>query len=183
MSEIIRFGISMDSTLLGKFDQLIGRKGYTNRAEAMQDLIRDSLVQAQCEAGSEETLGTITIVYSQQTRELSDVLTHLQHRYYKSIVSTTHIHLDDHNCLEVLIVRGKGNQKNQRSADGDQGGEAWKTFPNHHWKRLELMLRAKKFLLMSSTISQKILQNWERRMVCIFPMDIWGRKPMVSSTG
>ncbi len=93
MSEIIRFGISMDSTLLGKFDQLIGRKGYTNRSEAMQDLIRDSLVQAQCEAGSEETLGTITIVYSQQTRELSDVLTHLQHRYYKSIVSTTHIHL------------------------------------------------------------------------------------------
>ena len=110
MSEIIRFGISMEDTLLGKFDQLIGRKGYTNRSEAIRDLIRDSLVQAEWEAGSEETLGTITIVYSHHTRELSDVLNHLQHRYYKSIVSTTHIHMDEHNCLEVLIVRGKGEE-------------------------------------------------------------------------
>jgi CopG family nickel-responsive transcriptional regulator len=110
MSDIIRFGISMDSTLLGKFDQLIARKGYTNRSEALRDLIRDSIVQAQWEAGSEETLGTITIVYSQHTRELSEVLNHLQHRYYKSIVSTTHIHMDEHNCLEVLIVRGKGEE-------------------------------------------------------------------------
>jgi CopG family nickel-responsive transcriptional regulator len=96
------------STLLGNFDQLIGRKGYTNRPEAPQDLIRDGLVQAQCKAGSEGTLGTITIFYSQQTGELSNVLPHMQHRYYKSIVCSTHIHLDDHNCLEVLIVRGKG---------------------------------------------------------------------------
>ena len=110
MSEIIRFGISMDGTLLGKFDQLIARKGYTNRSEALRDLIRDSIVQSQWEAGSEETLGTITIVYSHHTRELSDVLNHLQHRYYKSIVSTTHIHMDEHNCLEVLIVRGKGEE-------------------------------------------------------------------------
>ena len=110
MSEIIRFGISMEGALLGKFDQLIARKGYTNRSEALRDLIRDSIVQSQWEAGSEETLGTITIVYSHHTRELSDVLTHLQHRYYKSIVSTTHIHMDEHNCLEVLIVRGKGEE-------------------------------------------------------------------------
>ncbi len=110
MSEIIRFGISMDGILLGKFDQLIARKGYTNRSEALRDLIRDSIVQSQWEAGSEETLGTITIVYSHHTRELSDVLNHLQHRYYKSIVSTTHIHMDEHNCLEVLIVRGKGEE-------------------------------------------------------------------------
>ncbi|MBI5967300.1 MAG: nickel-responsive transcriptional regulator NikR [Deltaproteobacteria bacterium] len=110
MSEITRFGISTDSNLLRKFDQLISRKGFTNRSEAIRDMIRDSLVQAEWEAGSEEMLGTITIVYSHHTRELSDVLTHLQHRYYQSIISTTHIHLDDHNCLEVLIVRGKGEE-------------------------------------------------------------------------
>lgn len=110
MSEIIRFGISMDSALLGKFDQLIARKGYSNRSEAIRDLIRDSLVQAEWEGGSEETLGTITLVYSDRTRELSEVLNHLQHRFYKSIISTTHIHLDEHNCLEVLIVMGKGEE-------------------------------------------------------------------------
>jgi CopG family nickel-responsive transcriptional regulator len=110
MSEITRFGISMSSSLLGKFDQHIARKGYTNRSEALRDLVRDSLVQAQWQAGSEETIGTLTIVYSHHTRELAEVLNHLQHRYYKSIVSTTHIHLDEHNCLEVLIVRGKGEE-------------------------------------------------------------------------
>ncbi len=110
MSEITRFGISIDSTLLKSFDQIIAQKGYTNRSEALRDLIRDSLVQAEWQAGSKETIGTISIVYSHTTRELSEVLNHLQHRYYKSIISTTHIHLDEHNCLEVLIVRGQGEE-------------------------------------------------------------------------
>ncbi len=110
MDEIIRFGVSLTDNLLKKFDRLIGRKGYTNRSEAIRDLIRDSLVQEEWNAGSEETLGTITLVYNHHTRVLADVLTHLQHRYYQSILSTTHIHLDEHNCLEVLIVRGKGEE-------------------------------------------------------------------------
>jgi len=110
MGEVVRFGVSLDEGLLEKFDQLIARKGYTNRSEAIRDLIRDSLVQAEWEVGGGETIGTITIVYSHHTREISDTLTHLQHRYYRSIVSTTHIHLDEHNCLEVLIVRGKGKE-------------------------------------------------------------------------
>ncbi|MBI5968396.1 MAG: nickel-responsive transcriptional regulator NikR [Deltaproteobacteria bacterium] len=110
MSEITRFGISIDNRLFKRFDQLIAQKGYTNRSEAIRDLIRDSLVQAEWEAGAQETIGTITIVYSHHTRELSEVLDHLQHQYYRSIISTTHIHLDEHNCLEVLIVRGKGEE-------------------------------------------------------------------------
>jgi CopG family nickel-responsive transcriptional regulator len=67
-------------------------------------------VQEQCKARSEDGWGTITIAYSQQTRELSNALTHLQHRDYKLIVCATHIHLDDHNCPEVLIVREKGEE-------------------------------------------------------------------------
>ena len=110
MGEVVRFGVSLDEGLLEKFDQLIARKGYTNRSEAIRDLIRDSLVQAEWEVGVGETIGTITIVYSHHTREISDTLAHLQHQYYRSIVSTTHIHLDEHNCLEVLIVRGKGKE-------------------------------------------------------------------------
>lgn len=106
--EITRFGVSIDDDLLSKFDGLIERKGYTNRSEAIRDLIRDSLVQTEWESASQETIGTITIVYNSHTRELADVLTQLQHHHYKSIISTTHIHLDDGNCLEVLIVRGRG---------------------------------------------------------------------------
>ncbi|HHT9119214.1 MAG TPA: nickel-responsive transcriptional regulator NikR [Candidatus Hypogeohydataceae bacterium YC41] len=104
---LTRFGVSLNSKLLDDFDRLISRKGYTNRSEALRDLIRDSLVQAEWEAGDKETVGTITLVYNHHTRELTHVLTDLQHHYHQAILSTTHIHLDEHNCLEVLVVKGK----------------------------------------------------------------------------
>lgn len=104
---ITRFGISLDNALLERFDGLIGKKGYTNRSEAIRDLIRDTLVTGELEKSAEETVGTITIVYSHDTRELTDTLTDLQHTYYNSIVSTMHIHLDEHNCLEVIVVKGR----------------------------------------------------------------------------
>jgi CopG family nickel-responsive transcriptional regulator len=104
---ITRFGISLDDKLLERFDKLISEKGYSNRSEAIRDLIRDSLVKGEWEVGTEETVGTITLVYSHDTRELTDTLTDLQHHFYTSIISTMHVHLDKHNCLEVLVVRGR----------------------------------------------------------------------------
>ncbi|MDP3296184.1 MAG: nickel-responsive transcriptional regulator NikR [Thermodesulfovibrionia bacterium] len=104
---IKRFGISLDSSLLRNFDSLIARKGYANRSEAIRDLIRDSLVMEEWESSTVETVGTITIVYSHETRELTDTLTDIQHRYHSSIISAMHIHLDEHNCLEVIVVKGR----------------------------------------------------------------------------
>ena len=105
---ITRFGISLEKALIERFDSLIRKKGYANRSEAIRDLIRDSLVMEEWEAGNVETVGTITLVYSHHTRELADTLTELQHHYHTSIISAMHIHLDEHNCLEVLVVKGKG---------------------------------------------------------------------------
>jgi CopG family nickel-responsive transcriptional regulator len=104
---IFRFGISLEKTLIERFDSLINKKGYANRSEAIRDLIRDSLVMEEWESSATETVGTITIVYSHETRELTDNLTDLQHRYHSSIISAMHIHLDEHNCLEVIVVKGK----------------------------------------------------------------------------
>ncbi|MBI5749977.1 MAG: nickel-responsive transcriptional regulator NikR [Nitrospinae bacterium] len=104
---ITRFGISLDEGLLKRFDRLISEKGYANRSEAIRDLIRDSLVKDEWEEGTKEAVGTITLVYSHHTRELPDTLADLQHHFYTSIVSAMHVHLDKHNCLEVLVVRGK----------------------------------------------------------------------------
>jgi len=104
---IIRFGVSLDRVLLDRFDGLIGKKGYANRSEAIRDLIRDSLVTEEWESFATETVGTITVVYSHDTRELTDNLTDLQHHYHSSIISAMHIHLDEHNCLEVIVVKGK----------------------------------------------------------------------------
>jgi CopG family nickel-responsive transcriptional regulator len=104
---ITRFGVSLDNTLLERFDSLIDKKRYTNRSEAIRDLIRDSLVMEEWESTTSETVGSITIVYSHDTRELTDTLTDLQHHSYAAIISSMHIHLDEHNCLEVIVVKGK----------------------------------------------------------------------------
>ncbi|HUI44979.1 MAG TPA: nickel-responsive transcriptional regulator NikR [Nitrospirota bacterium] len=110
MSEITRFGVSIDSQLIKKFDALIGRKGYTTRSEAIRDMIRDSLVEQEWEAEDLETVGTITLVYNHHTRELDHALTDIQHKSFHQIVSALHIHLDAHNCLEVLVVKGKSSE-------------------------------------------------------------------------
>ena len=104
---VTRFGISLESPLLKRFDSLIKKKGYASRSEAIRDLIRDSLVTEEWESSTSETVGTITLVYSHDTRELSDNLNDLQHQYHELVRSTMHIHLDGHNCLEVIVVKGK----------------------------------------------------------------------------
>lgn len=103
-----RFGISLDYSLLKSFDSSIAKKGYANRSEAIRDLIRDDLVKEEWKDGSKETVGTITIVYSHDTRELLNMLTEIQHDFHASVAASTHVHLDSHNCLEVLIVKGRG---------------------------------------------------------------------------
>ncbi len=107
MAEIARFGVSIDSQLIKKFDALVERKGYPTRSEAIRDMIRDMLVEDEWETGEQETVGTITIVYNHHTRELDHALTDMQHKSFHQIISALHIHLDAHNCLEVLVVKGK----------------------------------------------------------------------------
>jgi CopG family nickel-responsive transcriptional regulator len=115
MGELVRFGVSMDGELLARFDELIAELGYANRSEALRDLVRDRLVQREWEAG-EEVVGVIILLYDHHKRELADRLTDLQHEHHDLILSTMHIHLDEANCLEVLAVRGPG-QEVQRLAD------------------------------------------------------------------
>ncbi len=110
MSGLTRFGVSIDSQLIKKFDALVGRKGYTTRSEAIRDMIRDSLVEQEWETEDRETVGTITIVYNHHTRELEHALTDMQHKSFHQIVSTLHVHLDAHNCLEVLVVKGMSRE-------------------------------------------------------------------------
>ena len=110
MRGTIRFGISIDDKLLDSFDRLIELKGYMNRSEAIRDLIRAALVELKWEGGEEETVGTVTLVYNHHVRDLSDKLTEQQHTHHDQIISALHVHLDAHNCLEVLVVRGKARE-------------------------------------------------------------------------
>jgi CopG family nickel-responsive transcriptional regulator len=110
MPRTVRFGVAMEKLLLDKFDQLIVKKGYQNRSEAIRDLVRNNLVEEEWKIGNKETVGTVTIVYSHHVRELTDILTELQHHYHSEIISCMHVHLDAHNCLEVLAVKGKADR-------------------------------------------------------------------------
>ncbi len=110
MKDAVRFGVSMSEDLLKSFDGLIKDMGYRNRSEAIRDLIRERLVKQEWQFTDKETVGSITLVYSHDVGELTEVLTAMQHKYHRHILSTMHIHLDKHNCLEVLVVKGKGKE-------------------------------------------------------------------------
>ncbi|MHB9026874.1 MAG: nickel-responsive transcriptional regulator NikR [Armatimonadota bacterium] len=110
MPVLERFGVSMDDALLARFDELVEARGYSSRSEAIRDLVRGELVKAEWADPRAEVVGTITIVYEHHAHELSHVLAELQHQYHQAIVCSTHIHLDAHNCLEVVIVRGRSDE-------------------------------------------------------------------------
>jgi len=106
MGNTVRFGMSLDEKLLANFDQLIEQKSYMNRSEAIRDLIRAALVEERLGSGDQEAVGTVTLIYNHHVRDLSDKLTEHQHSHHEQIISALHVHLDAHNCLEVLVIRG-----------------------------------------------------------------------------
>lgn len=107
MKDLTRFGISINDTLLKRFDALIAEKGYVNRSEAIRDLIRNALVEEEWTKENDETVGTVSLVYDHHTRDLADKLTEHQHSHHKEIISSLHIHLDEHHCLEVVVIKGR----------------------------------------------------------------------------
>jgi CopG family transcriptional regulator, nickel-responsive regulator len=112
MSAVIRFGISIETQLLDKFDKLITEKGYTNRSEAIRDLIRDSLVQQEF-ISDMPVVGTATIVYDHEVSDIAHKLTHFQHEFEDLIISSMHVHLPACNCMEVIAMKGPGNKMKQ----------------------------------------------------------------------
>ncbi|GJM27341.1 MAG: putative nickel-responsive regulator [Phycisphaerae bacterium] len=107
MSELVRLSFSIDQQLNDKLSALLERTGYENRSEFIRDLVRDRLVQSEWEEDDVDALGTIMLVYNHEIRHLSDKLTELQHQHHHAILATTHLHVDRHNCAEMIMVRGK----------------------------------------------------------------------------
>jgi CopG family nickel-responsive transcriptional regulator len=104
-----RFSVSLPPALLEQLDEMTAEKGYDNRSLAIADMIRAQLVEHRQKTDSGEIAGTITLVYDHHKPHLQSSLTDIQHDHHMAILSTVHVHLDHHNCLEVLIVRGKAS--------------------------------------------------------------------------
>lgn len=101
-----RFSISLEESLLEIFDNHIKDRSYSNRSEAIRDLIRKAFVKNEWQA-DKQVMGVISLVYDHHQSNLQEKITVVQHDYHHHIVSTTHVHMDHDNCLEVIVVKGK----------------------------------------------------------------------------
>ena len=109
MSSLYRFGVSLEKDLIEQFDEHIKDSSYTNRSEAIRDLIRDELIRKQWKCNN-IVAGAITMVYDHHKHDLLNKIVDLQHDHQEVIIATQHVHLDHHNCLEILAVRGKARE-------------------------------------------------------------------------
>ncbi len=111
MSDIIRFGVSIEQDLLENYDRLIAKRGYSTRSEALRDLIRDALIQQRIEADSEtELIGSLTLIYNHHASNLLPEMAEIQHRYHEIILSVMHLHVTPDDCMEVIALRGIGTE-------------------------------------------------------------------------
>ncbi len=107
--DLMRVGISLPENLLNKFDEIILQRGYSSRSEGVRDAIRSYIVNFEWMSDVQgERVGVITIVYAHSQRGLEDNLTEIQHDFGALIQSSLHVHLDHDNCLEVVVLRGEG---------------------------------------------------------------------------
>lgn len=109
MSNLARFSISIEKALLGRFERLVRESRYANRSEFVRDLIRDKLAEQEWRENG-EVVATITLVYDHEKRDLNNRLTRLQHRHLGLILASTHIHLDKHMCVEMILAKGPASE-------------------------------------------------------------------------
>jgi len=113
MAQIERVGVSLEKELLGAFDKLIAGKGYQSRSEAIRDLIRQQLSSDQLSNEKAEAVAAVVLVYDHHATAIMERLTELQHSHFIKIISSLHIHLNHHDCLEVIVLRGKVGEINR----------------------------------------------------------------------
>lgn len=109
-ADLVRFGVSIEPELLERFDRALAEVRYSCRSEAIRDLIRERLAERRLAQERTEAIATLTLVYDHEHHHIAEELTRRQHDRHAEVVSTVHIHLDRHRCLEVLILRGRAGR-------------------------------------------------------------------------
>lgn len=108
MSDIIRFGVSIEQELLENFDRLIAERRYNNRSEALRDLIRETLIQHKIETEAEtQALGSLTLIYDHHAANLLQEMAQIQHNFHQLILSVMHLHVSHNDCMEVIALQGR----------------------------------------------------------------------------
>ena len=110
MKKAVRFSVSINPELLESFDEVIIEKGYRTRSKAVRDLIRSFIVEREWERAEGEVMGSLTILYDHEVKGIVERLIDIQHKWFRNVISTMHIHIDEHNCMEILALRGLPNE-------------------------------------------------------------------------
>jgi CopG family nickel-responsive transcriptional regulator len=110
MERVERIGVSLDKQLLEKFDKLITKQGYQSRSEAIRDLVRQQLSSEQLENPSANAVAAVCLVYDHHATNLMKKLTALQHSHLLQVISSLHIHLSEHDCMEIVVLKGRVGQ-------------------------------------------------------------------------
>jgi len=113
MADLERIGVSLDGDLLANFDKLIARQGYQSRSEALRDLVRQQLSQERLSDPKAKAVAVVFLVYSHHATKLTEKLVGLQHSHLLHAISSLHVHLDAHDCLEIIVLRGQVGEINR----------------------------------------------------------------------
>lgn len=116
MSDITRFGVSIESALVEAFDALSRKKGFANRSDALRQCMRNALQEEANTNPKSQVSGVLSVIYDHHNSDLSKKLTSLQHEVHETVMTSLHVHLDLHHCLEVMILKGQ-NDTVQQLAD------------------------------------------------------------------
>jgi len=106
----VRFSVSMEPELLARFDEYLAGAGYPGRSKALRDLVRGRLAEQQLNSPRAAAVGVLSFIYNHDSAGLARRLMHLEHEHHAEVISTVHVHLDHHSCLEVLIMRGRADR-------------------------------------------------------------------------
>jgi CopG family nickel-responsive transcriptional regulator len=117
MAQLERIGVSLDEELLSKFDKLISKQGYRSRSEAIRDLVRRQLSEERLRYPKARAVAAVFLVYDHHSTKLTESLVDLQHTHTlgssPQVISSLHVHLDEHDCLEVIVLRGSVGEINE----------------------------------------------------------------------
>ncbi len=117
MKQLERIGVSLDKELLSMFDDLIAKQGYQSRSEALRDLVRRELSEERLSDPKAKGVAAVFLVYDHHSTKLTDKLIGLQHSHSLAsslhVISSMHVHLDEHDCLEVIVIRGQVGEINK----------------------------------------------------------------------
>jgi len=111
----MRISVTIDSDLLKRFDQTINKKKYENRSKAFRDLVTNFLIEEEWQSLTTKVIGFVTLLYNHDTKRITEKITDIQHEMSKNIISTMHIHVDRHNCVEMIAIRGLPHELTQIS--------------------------------------------------------------------